>query len=211
MAEDLAAGFGNPPATGPRHFGDEATHMEAFQQAADAGTRPAGGLRRAVPFEDTPEVFVAEPLGDVVAVQDGGEQFQIVVAGRVEARRVAAVDSLGFREVGQFAMGGCRVGGMTERLQVSLIAGESVALIVVESDDANFCLTWGVDRSGFVYGDLFSGIGRRRRVGVGIGCWEGGWFRTGIVLVSPGSFLGPVAGATWSRFSVWLRGSGSGG
>ena len=113
--------------------------MEAFQEAADGGTRPAGRGRpfrlcRAGSFEDAAEVFVAEPLGDVVAGQDGGEQLQIVVASRIEPCRVAAVDSLRFREVGQFAMGGCRVGGMTKRLQVSLIAGEGVALIVVQID-----------------------------------------------------------------------------
>lgn len=106
--------------------------MESFQEAADGCTGLAGGVRRGGLFENAPEVFVAEAVRDVVAVQDGGEQFEVLAAGGIEASRVAAVDSLGFREVGQFAMGGGGVSSVAERLQVSLIAGEGVALIVMK-------------------------------------------------------------------------------
>lgn len=89
MAEDLAAGFGDSPAAGVRDFGDEAADREAFPEAADGSAGSAGRLCRGGPFEDTPEVFVAEAVGDVVAVQDGGEQVEIAAAGGIEARRAS--------------------------------------------------------------------------------------------------------------------------
>ena len=93
--------------------------METFEQAADSGASAAYRACGRAKFEDTAKVFVAEALSDMVAIQDCGKQFEIIPLGRIEARGVAAVDSLGFSEVGQFAIGRCRISNVAERLQVS--------------------------------------------------------------------------------------------
>lgn len=55
-------------------------------------------------------VFVAKTLGDMVASENRCEQTQIVTLGRIESRRIAAVDFLGFGKLGQFTIGRCRIG-----------------------------------------------------------------------------------------------------
>ena len=73
-----------------------------------------GGGRRLGTTAFEAKVFVTEPPGNMVAIQDGGEQFEITPAGRVKSRRVVAVDSLGFDQISQFAIGGCRIGDMAD-------------------------------------------------------------------------------------------------
>ena len=72
--------------------------MEAFQQAADRGTGTAIRTATVVSvglmgvacgrgkFQGAAEVFVPEAVGDVVAIQDRGEQFEIVAVAELERR-----------------------------------------------------------------------------------------------------------------------------
>jgi len=131
VAQNAAALFGDAPSVGTRDFDDQAAHVESLQRPADSGAVAMAILGR-VAVQGDAEVLVAKALGDVVAGQNGSEQLGLRFAGWIEVRITVSLVTVAFRQRSQILVGGSRIVHWRQRLQVTQVARQGMALIVMK-------------------------------------------------------------------------------
>ena len=113
-----------------------ATRPRTCRRFLDAADRGAGASSLSVvggfAVQGPTQVAIAESLRDVIPGQHGGKPACRVCAGRVEARVTASLVTLSLRQALEIVVARRRIVDRRQRRQLTLVAGQGVALIVMQ-------------------------------------------------------------------------------
>jgi hypothetical protein len=129
QSEEMTAVVRDAPAPRPRDFRLKVPRVQVLDQARNF--RAPTPVRLGVGTEQRgADVFVPEPARDVVAIQDGGEQAEIVTPGRIDARRVPTRHRLRFGELTQLLVRRGRMVDDCQGIELAAVASQSLLLVV---------------------------------------------------------------------------------
>src|ERR1700693_1546935 len=125
----MAAALRDTPATRTRNLRQELARVQTLEKSSHR--RAATGRILGVGAEQrAANVAIAKATGDVIAVENGGEQLDVLAMGRIEARQTAAGHHLRFGELTQLLVGGSGVVDHRQGLEITAIAGQRLFLVV---------------------------------------------------------------------------------
>ena len=123
-SEQLWSMGGDTPSTGPGDFGDQGSDMQPFEQATDlVGLAAAEAGITGVLKELSADVLVAESVQQMVALENGLKQPDVVTGSRIKASVASLSDNFSLREPGYLLVGPRRVMDDRESFQMPVVGG----------------------------------------------------------------------------------------